>query len=398
MYSDIDRVILIVLDSLGIGALPDAEDYNDKGSNTLSNLAEEVDGLQLPELEKMGLGKIEEIKGIKDNLKAEGVYGKMVEASAGKDTTTGHWELAGLITEKPFPVYPEGFPPEVIDKFKEKIDRGILGNYPASGTKIIEKLGEKHIKTGKPIVYTSADSVFQIASHEEVIPVDQLYEICKKARNILKGKHGVARVIARPFIGSPGSFERTENRKDFSLKPPAETMLDKIKQDNMKVQAVGKIVDIFAGKGISEYTHTIDNMKTVDSMIKYMKKEEKGLIFANLVEFDMNYGHRRNVEGYAQALKDFDQRIPEIKSFINENDVLVITADHGCDPTFKGTDHTREYVPLLIMGKNIKKDHNLKIRDSFADLAATITDLLQVNSPKNGESFAEKIIKYKKGE
>lgn len=388
----IRRIVLIVLDSVGIGALPDANKYGDSGANTLKHIAEKIGGLNLPNLEKMGLGKIIDIPGLKNTIEASGCYGKMAEASAGKDTTTGHWELAGLILEKPFPVYPDGFPSEVIEPFKKEIGRDILGNKAASGTKIIEELGKLHMDTGKPIVYTSADSVFQIAAHEEVIPAEELYNICQKARKILKGEYAVGRVIARPFIGEPGNFTRTEKREDFSLEPIGETMLDKIVKAGKKVYGVGKIVDIFKGRGISEYNHTVDNMKTVDATIEYMKKLDRGLIFTNLVEFDMVYGHRRNPTGYAKALKNFDQRLPDIMKKIKDNDILIITSDHGCDPTFEGTDHTREYVPLLISGNNIKKDYNIGTRDSYADLAATITELLHIEKVENGKSFTEEII------
>ena len=317
----------------------------------------------------------------------------MAEASPGKDTTTGHWELAGIILERPFPTYPEGFPPEVIDEFKRAIGRDILGNKPASGTVIIEELGGEHMATGKPIVYTSADSVFQIAAHEEVIPLKELYEMCRKAREILQGEHAVGRVIARPFIGSPGKFTRTANREDFSLEPTGITMLDRILEGGLSVFGIGKISDIFAGRGISKSWHTVDNMETVDAALEAFARLEEGLLFANLVEFDMVHGHRRNVEGYAGALADFDRRLPEVLESLGSDDLLVITADHGCDPTFRGTDHTREYVPLLIYGEKVKEDHNLGVRDSFADLAATITELLGMEGVQFGRSFAGEILK-----
>lgn len=391
--NDINRVILVVLDSVGIGYLPDAQDYGDQGANTLVNTAREVAGLNLLNLEKLGLGKIDNIKGISDQIKAQGVYTKMKEKSVGKDTTTGHWELAGLITEKPFPVYPEGFPKEVIKPFEAAVGKKVLGNKAASGTVIIEELGEKHIRTKRPIVYTSADSVFQIAAHEEIIPVDKLYEMCEKARKILKGEHGVARVIARPFIGEIGSFTRTERRKDFSLSPPEDTILDLLTTNDISVFAVGKIDDIFSGQGITKSKHTADNMDSVDAILEFIKEDHRSLIFANLVEFDMVYGHRRNPRGYAQALKDFDLRLPEIIDHLKEDDILIITADHGCDPTFKGTDHTREYVPLLIYGDQIKKDYRLDIRESFADLAATIAEIFGLKNFKNGKSFLQNILK-----
>ncbi|MGM0436705.1 MAG: phosphopentomutase [Bacillota bacterium] len=388
-----NRAIIVVLDSVGIGELPDAGEYGDLGADTLGNMAKELNGLDLPNLEKMGLGKIKDIVGLDSNIKADGSYGKMAEASAGKDTTTGHWELAGLISKNPFPTYPNGFPDEIIDEFEKKIGSEVLGNKPASGTVIIEELIDKHLETGNPIVYTSADSVFQIAAHEDVIPVEDLYEMCRKARKILTGEHGVGRVIARPFVGEPGKLERTERRKDFSLKPPQNTLLDNIKAAGKEVMAVGKIDDIFANRGITASNHTIDNMDSVNAVLNFMEENKEGLIFANLVEYDMIYGHRRDVEGYAQALEDFDKRLPEIKKKLNDDDVLFITADHGCDPTYEGTDHTREYVPLLVYGNNIKEDNNIKTRNSFADLAATIAEMLSVEKTKDGVDFKNLILK-----
>ncbi|MCF8001301.1 MAG: phosphopentomutase [Halanaerobiales bacterium] len=390
---EIDRVVLIVLDSVGIGELPDAKEYGDVGSNTLVHTAEAVDGFDLPNLEKLGLGKIEDIKGIDSKLKTQGVYSKMKEKSVGKDTTTGHWELAGLVSKSPFPVYPDGFPDEVIEQFEKEIGREVLGNKPASGTVIIEELGKEHIESGKPIVYTSADSVFQIAAHEDVISVQELYKMCETARNILQGEHGVARVIARPFVGELGSLERTERRKDFSLSPPDDTILDKLKDNGIPVLAVGKIEDIFSNQGITRSNHTVDNMDSVDAVIDYLKEEQKSFIFANLVEFDMVFGHRRNAKGYAKALKDFDIRLPEIIDQLNENDMLIITADHGCDPTFKGTDHTREFVPLLVYGDKIKEDYKLDVRESFADIASTISEAFDLGNFRNGKSFLNNILK-----
>lgn len=389
---NIKRVILIVMDSVGIGELPDAAEYGDQGAATLQNIAAEVGGLELPNLEKLGLGKIEAIEGLNSKVEAEGAYAKAAEKSKGKDTTTGHWEIAGLISEKPFPTYPDGFPAEVMEKFEKAIGRKTLANRPASGTVIIEELGQKHLETGKPIIYTSADSVFQIAAHEEIIAVDELYEYCKKAREILQGEHAVARVIARPFVGEPGNFERTERRKDFSLTPPEPTVLNHLKDNGLEVNAVGKITYIFNHSGISSSVTSSDNMDGVDKTIEYMDQTEKGLIFSNLVDFDQNYGHRRNVEGYAAALKDFDQRIPEIKAAMRDDDLLIITADHGCDPTHQGTDHTREYIPLLAYGKGIKSNINLGIRESFSDLAATIADIFEIDELKNGKSFKSEII------
>lgn len=390
--SDINRVILVVLDSVGIGALPDAAEYNDEGANTLVHTAEAVGGINLPNMEGLGLGNLDSIPGV-EAKPGHGAYGKLKEVSQGKDTTTGHWELAGIILEEPFRTYPDGFPAEVIDAFEQAIGREIIGNVPASGTAIIEELGEEHMKTGKPIVYTSADSVFQIACHEDVIPVEELYDMCRKAREILVGPHAVGRVIARPFIGEPGNFTRTPRREDFSMEPHKNTMLDLVKAAGQEVMAVGKIEDIYAKRGITQSNHTVANMDSVDATLEFMAQEKPGLIFANLVEFDMTYGHRRNAAGYAQALKDFDQRLPEFFEKMKPEDVLIITADHGCDPTYRGTDHTREYVPVLAYGAMVKEGLDLGVRKSFADLAATITELLGVEQPDDGESFAKELLK-----
>ena len=380
------------MDSVGIGELPDAEEYGDQGAATLQNIAAEIGGLELPNLEKMGLGKIENIQGLNSELEAEGAYGKAAEKSKGKDTTTGHWEIAGLISENPFPTYPDGFPAEVMDQFESKIGRETLANKPASGTVIIEELGQKHMETGKPIVYTSADSVFQIAAHEDVIAIEELYDYCKKAREILQGEHAVARVIARPFVGEAGNFERTDRRKDFSLTPPEPTILNLLEEQELEVNAVGKITYIFNHSGITNSLTTSNNMDGVDKTIEYMDQTEKGLIFSNLVDFDQNYGHRRNVEGYAAALKAFDQRIPEIKAAMRDDDLLIITADHGCDPTYQGSDHTREYIPLLVYGKEIKNDIDLGTRASFSDIAASIADIFDIDELENGGTFLGKII------
>lgn len=383
----INRVILMVLDSVGIGEMPDAEEYGDRGAATLQNIAAEIGGLKLPNLEKMGLGKIENIAGLSSEIEAEGAYAKAAEKSKGKDTTTGHWEIAGLISETPFPTYPDGFPAEIMDQFHQAIGSDSLANKPASGTVIIEELGQEHMQTGKPIVYTSADSVFQIAAHEEIIPVEELYDYCKKARAILQGEDAVARVIARPFVGKPGNFERTEKRKDFSLAPPKPTILDHLKAQGLEVNAVGKITYIFNHSGITDSVTTTDNMDGVDKTLAYMDTTEQGLIFSNLVDFDQNYGHRRNIEGYAEALKNFDQRIPEIKAKMKEDDLLIITADHGCDPSYEGSDHTREYVPILIYGKNVIKDLDLGIRNSFSDIAASIANIFDLDGEISGEEI-----------
>ena len=387
--SQINRVNVIVLDSVGIGHLPDAEEFGDQGAATLPHIAEELGGLDLPNLEKLGLGNIRDIKGIDKVEEPQAAFGRMQEQSNGKDTTTGHWELAGLVSQNPFPTYPDGFPKKVMKQFHEAIGRDSLGNKPASGTVIIEELGAEHLSTAQPIVYTSADSVFQIAAHEEVISVEELYEMCKKAREILQGEHAVARVIARPFVGELGDFTRTANRKDFSLTPPQETILDKLKESGQDVLAVGKIENIFAGQGVTDAVHTKNNMDGVDKTLDYLNSDNQGLIFSNLVDFDQKYGHRRNPEGYAQALKNFDDRLPEIISALNDDDLLMIVADHGCDPTYAGTDHTREYVPLLVYGA--KAGINLGTRETFADVAASIAEILSVSGTGNGTSFAQEL-------
>ncbi|MFO7820341.1 MAG: phosphopentomutase [Halanaerobacter sp.] len=387
--AQIKRVNIIVLDSVGIGYLPDADEFGDQGAATLPHIAKELNGLKLPNLERLGLGNIVDIKGIDKVQEPLASFGRMKEKSHGKDTTTGHWELAGLVSEESFPTYPHGFPKEVMDEFHEAIGRESLGNKAASGTVIIEELGAEHFKTGKPIVYTSADSVFQVAAHEEVIPVDELYEICKKAREILQGEHAVARVIARPFVGELGELTRTANRKDFSLTPPQKTVLDSLKEAGKDVLAVGKIENIFAGQGITAAQHTKDNMDGVDKTLNYLRGDNEGVIFSNLVDFDQKYGHRRNPAGYAEALKDFDQRLPEIMESLNDDDLLILTADHGCDPTYQGTDHTREYVPLLVYGAQSGVD--LGTRETFADLAATIADIFSVAGTGNGSSFGREL-------
>ena len=389
----INRVIVIVLDSVGIGELPDALAYGDVGSNTLGNIARVVNGLSLPNLEAMGLANIAAIQGLTPQLEPTAIYGKMAEVSAGKDTTTGHWELMGVQLKRPFPLYPNGFPPEVMEPFEAAINRGTLGNIPASGTAIIEELGEEHLKTGKPIIYTSGDSVFQIAAHEEIIPIDELYDICHKARELLKGEHEVSRVIARPFIGQPGNFERTANRHDYSVAPPP-TVMDTLKASGFMVYAVGKIQDIFAGQGTTDHIYTKSNMDGVDKTLAALHEQTSaGLIFTNLVDFDAKFGHRNNPEGYANALVEFDQRLPEILNALAEDDVLMITADHGNDPTYPGTDHTREYVPLLITGQPVQAGINLGVRSTFADLAATVADIFDVKRPSSGQSFKSEILK-----
>jgi phosphopentomutase len=390
--SHLKRILLIVLDSVGCGDAPDADLYRDSGSNTLANTSKAVNGLNLPNLGNLGLGNLTDIEGVPPTSEALGVYGRLTEVSAGKDTTTGHWEIAGIPLEMPFPTYPNGFPSEIMEEFESRIGRKTLGNYPASGTEIIRELGEEHLRTGKPIIYTSADSVFQIATHEGIIPIDELYRFCEIARELLVGKHAVGRVIARPFIGTPDNFTRTEKRRDYSFEPPSDTILDVIKGVGMEVAGVGKIEDIFAHRGLTMSNHTGNNMAGVDAILNYLEQDFKGLIFANLVDFDALYGHRNNPRGYADALEAFDRRIPEIFECLRESDILIITADHGNDPTTPGTDHSRERVPVLIIGKSIRKNVDLGTRTSYADIAATIGDLLQVKWSGSGNSFAEEIL------
>lgn len=389
------RAILIVMDSVGIGEMPDAEKFGDKGSSTLINIKKHVPSMELKNLCRLGLSKIDApnayLLGSQENIL--GCYGKMTEASNGKDTTTGHWEIAGIITENPFPTFTKtGFPKEVMDEFEKETGVGYLGNIAASGTEIINVLGDEHVKTGKPIVYTSADSVFQIAAHEDVIPVEKLYDICRTARKILTGKYAVARVIARPFVGTSGNYTRTTNRHDFSLAPTGETMLDDIKKKDLHVAAVGKINDIFLGCGVTEKVHTTGNSDGIDKTLGYMDTIENGLIFTNLVDFDMLYGHRDDPEGYAKALEYFDSRLPEIMNKMTDEDILFITADHGCDPTTPSTDHSREYVPILVYGKNIKKDISLGTRKTYADLGKTICDYLDAKNNIAGTSFLKEIL------
>ncbi|MEW6227239.1 MAG: phosphopentomutase [Bacillota bacterium] len=393
-----DRVILIVMDSVGIGELPDAAAYGDAGSDTLRNTAEAVGGLDLPFFSRLGLGNLAEsfgrpLGGVPAVSAPLAAYGRMAEKSAGKDTTTGHWEIAGIVLDRPFPVYPQGFPQDLISSFEGSIGTRTLGNKPASGTEIIKELGEEHMRTGFPIVYTSADSVFQIAAHEDVIPVERLYEMCKIARSFLTGEHGVGRVIARPFVGSPGNFTRTERRKDFSIKPPRKTLLDYIGEAGMDVIGVGKIEDIFAFQGLTLSDHTGNNQDTMQSVTRFARKRGRGLIFANCIDFDMLWGHRNDVEGYARALEEFDRMMDRLAQVLHDGDVLVITADHGCDPTTPSTDHSREYAPLLVYGDAIRPGAFLGTRHTFADLGRTVADLLGVEVDLDGDSFRRLIAK-----
>ncbi|RZI51521.1 phosphopentomutase [Aeribacillus pallidus] len=382
------RVFLIVMDSVGIGEAPDAELYNDKGADTLGHIAEHLGGLHLPNLAKLGLGNIREIKGVPKTDKPLAFYTKMKEASAGKDTMTGHWELMGLKIDSPFQVFPDGFPEELIEELEKRTGRKVLGNKPASGTAIIEELGKEHMKTGAIIVYTSADSVLQIAAHEKVIPLNELYQICQIARELtLDEKYMVGRVIARPFVGEPGNFERTANRHDYALKPFGRTVMNELKDGGFDVIALGKISDIYDGEGITDAIRTKSNMDGMDKLIQTFDRDFTGLSFLNLVDFDAKFGHRRDPEGYGQALEEFDARLPEVFKKMKEEDLLIITADHGNDPLHHGTDHTREYVPLLVYNSTYTKGKELPIRETFADVGATIAENFGVQMPNYGTSF-----------
>lgn len=388
------RVILVVLDSVGVGELPDAAKYGDVGSNTLGHTVKAT-GLRLPNMEKMGLGFIEQ-SFLPKHDQATGLTARMKEASPGKDTTTGHWEMAGVKLSQPFPTYPNGFPKEVIEKFEAAIGTKTLGNYPASGTAIIEELGEEHLRTGYPIVYTSADPVFQIAANEAIISNERLYEMCEIARAQLVGEHAVGRVIARPFVGNKkGSFRRTAARRDFSLEPQGETILDALKEAGHEVIGVGKIEDIFAHRGLTISDHAAGNKACTEAMLKHMDKAYSGLLFVNLVDFDMVYGHRRDVKNYAAALKDFDDALPDLMGKMTDDDILIITADHGCDPTFRGTDHTREYAPLLAWQKESQRHIHLNERDTFADIAATIAEFFGLPQRFDAQSFLDDLLELK---
>lgn len=378
--------VLLILDSLGVGELPDAKEYGDRGSNTLGNIATEMGGLNLPNLEELGLGNVIPVEGVTPQNIPTSAWGKMAEVSPGKDTTTGHWELAGIQLTQPFPTYPEGFPADLIEQFTTAIKRPIIGNVAASGTAIIDELGADHLKTGSPIIYTSADSVFQIAAHEDVVPLEQLYKWCKIAREILTEEHAVGRVIARPFVGEPGNFTRTTNRRDYSLEPIGTTILDYLTTHRIDVNAIGKINDVFAGRGISKHLPAKNNTETINQTITAISENRKSLIFANLVDFDMLWGHRNDVAGYAKGLEEFDKQLPQIIAALKPEDVLCITADHGCDPTTKSTDHSREYVPLLVYGQQFKAVA-LGTRKTFSDVAQTIAEYFSLDPVFAGESF-----------
>lgn len=371
------RVFLIVLDSVGIGEMPDAADYGDAGSNTIK-AASKSPYFSMPNMKKLGFFNIDGVDIGEKEQEPTGSFARMTEVSKGKDTTIGHWEIAGVVSPTPLPTYPNGFPQEILDEFSRKTGRELLCNLPYSGTEVIKDYGEEHMQTGKLIVYTSADSVFQVAAHEDIVPVKKLYEYCQIARDMLQEEHGVGRVIARPFAGQPGNFVRTSRRHDFSLQPPKTTMLDQLKASGYDVLSVGKIIDIFAEKGITEYVRTDGNEDGINKTLAFMKKDFNGLCFTNLVDYDMLYGHRNDVEGYAKALTYFDDRLPELLSALREEDILMITADHGCDPSTPSTDHSREYTPFILYGKPVVPGINYGTRESFADIAATILNYFSI--------------------
>lgn len=387
------RALVIIIDGVGIGAMPDAAIYGDEGSNTLGNIAEKNSGLHLPNLQKLGLGKISYIKGMDSKVTAIANFGKLAEKSPGKDSTTGHWELGGLILDHPFPTYPHGFPTEILDEFSKQTGFETIGNVAASGTEIIKDLGEEHLRSGKLIVYTSADSVFQIAAHSDVLPLEKLYEVCAVARDILKGEHAVARVIARPFEGQDReTFARTKYRKDFSLEPFSKTLHLNLKEQHWPTVGIGKINDLYALAGIQKSVYTKTNQEGMQAILDELDQTKSGLIMANLVDFDMLYGHRNDVPGFAKALETFDTWLPGLLERLQQDDLLLITADHGNDPTTPGTDHSREFVPLLAYGTSLKQDQNIGVRESFADLQATLAEYFEVKSTGNGTSFLPLIV------
>ncbi|MFB6465931.1 phosphopentomutase [Cytobacillus sp. Hz8] len=392
MTNQFKRVFIIVMDSVGIGEAPDAEKFNDKGADTFGHIAESMNGLHMPNMGKLGLSNIREIKGIEKQAKPLAFYTKMQEASNGKDTMTGHWEIMGLHIQTPFQVFPDGFPPELISELEEKTGRKVIGNKPASGTEILDELGEEHMKTGDMIVYTSADSVLQIAAHEEIIPLDELYKICKIARELtLDEKYMVGRVIARPFVGEPGNFKRTPNRHDYALKPFERTVMNDLKDSGFDCIAIGKISDIYDGEGVTKSLRTVSNMDGMDKLIETLNMDFTGISFLNLVDFDALYGHRRDPIGYGKALEEYDARLPEVFAKMKNDDLLIITADHGNDPVHHGTDHTREYVPLIVYSKSFAEGKELPIRETFADIGATVAENFKVKMPNHGKSFLKEL-------
>ena len=384
----------MVLDGVGVGELPDAPAYGDEGAHTLGNVARAVGGIRLPHLEALGLARITPAQGLDPRSPVNGCFGRMAERSKGKDSTTGHWEIAGLITEKPFPLYPNGFPRALIDRFVERTGcGGVLGNKSASGTEIIAELGARHVQTGHPIVYTSGDSVFQIAAHEDVIPLARLYEICRITRaEVAVGDHAVGRVIARPFRGSEGAFQRTVNRKDFSLEPPQETLLDLLQRNGIRTVSVGKVDDLFAGRGIDQAFHTTSNREGIDTILREARSGRGGFIMANLVDFDTLYGHRQDAAGFAKALSEFDSAVPDVLDCLRKDDLLLIMADHGNDPTDQSTDHSREYVPVLCFSPSGKRGVDLGVRSSFSDAGKTVAEYFRISNSLAGESFLSLVL------
>ncbi|MBI5469220.1 MAG: phosphopentomutase [Deltaproteobacteria bacterium] len=392
MKSAIKRAVIIVIDSLGVGELPDASEYNDAGSDTLDNLVRAAGGIDIPNLRSFGIGNIEGVDSIGAHPSPIASFGRMSEASKGKDTATGHWEMAGIILDKPFPTYPGGFPPEILRRFEEETGYGWLSGRAASGTEIIQEFGEEHLKTKKLIVYTSADSVFQIAAHEEVVSLEELYRVCRVAREFLY-EYNIGRVIARPFTGRTGSFRRTEERKDWAIEPPGTTVLERIKEKGFPVVGVGKIGDIFVHKGLTEEIHTKSDDDGIDRTLEALGRVKEGLIFTNLVDFDTLYGHRNDPFGYRTALENADKRLPGIKGALKEGDMLFITGDHGCDPTTPSTDHSREYVPLLVYGKRVRGGVDLGTRKTFADLGQTLAEIFGVEGTRGAASFLKDVLK-----
>ena len=390
-WRDLEKVLLLVCDSFGVGGAPDAEAYGDAGADTLGHVARAVGGITAPNLAALGLGRICDVEGVEPTAEPGTAHGTLAERSAGKDTTTGHWEIAGIVLDRPFPTYPDGFPPEVLEPFEREIGRKVLGNVAASGTEIIALLGDEHVATGRPIVYTSADSVFQVATHVEVVPLEALYEWCRIARRILDGDHRMGRVIARPFEGGPGSYTRTPDRRDFAVTPPRSTLLDHVRDGGVNVFGVGKIADIFAGQGLTDARYSRSNDDGIDITIDYLSQRGRALVVTNLVDFDTKYGHRNDAAGYAACVEAFDRRVPELRAAVGDG-VMFITGDHGCDPTYPGTDHTRERTPVLVSGIRTGSAVDVGARRSFADLGATIGELIGVDAPGlAGESFAAEL-------
>uniref|UniRef100_A0A832I4C9 Phosphopentomutase n=1 Tax=Eiseniibacteriota bacterium TaxID=2212470 RepID=A0A832I4C9_UNCEI len=385
------RAFLIVLDGVGAGELPDAKDYGDEGSHTLLHVAEAVGGLRVPVLESLGLGRLLDLPGVRPLAAPRGARGRLVERSAGKDSTTGHWELAGLVLDRAFPTYPRGFPEELLDRWSARVGRGWIANVVGSGMEIVQRYGEEHQRTGKLIVYTSADSVFQVAAHEDTVPLEALYDACREARALLRGEHAVGRVIARPFVGRPGRYQRTANRRDFSLEPPAPTLLDRLVEGGHPVVTVGKVDDLFAGRGVTEALHTHGNAEGEEILAGLARAPGRGLVFANLIDFDQLYGHRNDPAGFARALEQFDARLEEILAHLRPDETCWITADHGNDPVTPSTDHSREHVPLLVAGPRVRAGADVGTRPTFADVAATLAEMFGVKAPGAGASFLREV-------